>query len=88
MEDPRYRIARLEAALKDKDRYIEQLLMDRDQELMDLRQSMKGFHVKCDNCERMRLRWKKISKNFQEGPKLLETMISRTDKLFEDAENQ
>lgn len=88
MEDPRYRIARLEAALQEKDKQIEQLLLDRDQELLDLRQSMKGFNVKCDNCERMRLRWKKISKNFQEVPKLLETMITRTDRLFEDAENQ
>ena len=85
------RISRLENVLKEKDKLIEQLLMDRDQEVTDLRRSFGGnpsAKAKCEGCERMRLRWKKISKNFQEVPKLLETMIQRTDKLFEESENQ
>jgi len=81
------RNAKLEHALKEKDKLIEQLLIDRDQEVVDLRKSFSGARPKCDGCDRMRQRWKKISKNFQEVPRLLETMIQRTDKLFED-ENQ
>ena len=85
------RVAKLEAVLREKDKLIEQLLLDRDQEVVDLRKSFQApptpLKEKCENCDRMRQRWKKISKNFQEVPKLLETMITRTDKLFEEPEN-
>ena len=91
MDDLKQRITKLENVLKEKDNLIEQLLIDRDQEVMDLRKSMGKNSLpktKCESCDRMRQRWKKISRNFQEVPKLLETMIQRTDKLFDDQENQ
>jgi tRNA A37 threonylcarbamoyltransferase TsaD len=99
MDEARQKIAKLESLLKEKDKTIEQLLMDQEHEVTHLRKSLQGNfsfspapakpgNLKCENCERMRQRWKKISRNFQEVPKLLETMILRTDKLFEDTENQ
>ena len=72
------RLATLEAALKEKDQQLERFLHEREQEIS--RQKLK----KCENCENLKARWKRIHGNFQEVPKLLEAMIDRTDRLFED----
>ncbi len=71
------RVAVLEAALKEKDRQLERFLREREQEISSTRN-------KCEGCENLKARWKRIHGNFQEVPKLLEAMIERTDRLFED----
>lgn len=38
----------------------------------------------CANCEDLRNRWKRMHKNFQEVPGLLQGMIARTDRLFNE----
>ena len=72
------RVALLENALREKDRDLERFLSERDAEIT----SAKKLN-KCENCENLKARWKRIHGNFQEVPRLLEAMIERTDRLFE-----
>ena len=81
-EDIKVQLVKMKELLKEKDRLIETLLLERDAEVIDLRKSY--FEKKCDKCENLKEKWKKIHKNFQEVPNLLQAMINRTNKLFED----
>ncbi len=74
------RVILLELALKEKDRQIERFLRDRDQEILIATK----MHPPCQNCENLKQRWRKIHAHFQEVPRLLDQMIDRTDRLFEE----
>lgn len=66
------RIAALELALKEKDLVIERLIQD--QHL---------FSQPCTQCTQLKERWRKIHAHFQEVPRLLDAMIDRTDRIFD-----
>jgi 23S rRNA C2498 (ribose-2'-O)-methylase RlmM len=67
------RIARLIEVIEEKDQRIEDLLMKTVEE------------KECKNCTNLKLKWKKMHASFQEVPKLLESMIQKTDNLFIDS---
>jgi Mg2+ and Co2+ transporter CorA len=82
------RVLMLEQALKDKDRQIERFLRDQDMALLSTNRPVDGVQSvsgsNCANCEHLKQRWRKIHAHFQEVPRLLDAMIDRTDRLFEE----